>query len=1703
MQQSRASLFISRILSLLLVIVLISSMFPWMPKVLAEKEGMLQEAAFGYNLTEWLMDEQAGYIYALSRESNKLLFIRISDLQIETELNIGSAPSDLDVYGNQLYVALSDANRIQAVDIQSKSLGSIFETSVFPERLTVDQDRIYYVENHCWCNIYAYDLKTGQTGKLAGVNKAFSDPDLIVDPAGGTLYVGETGSTGSNMYAIDTQSGAIISKTTYKEGYGFSFPERKLLLNGGKIFYAGRQFDLHDLSLIFSDFPGGTIRAVNDNFIASIDNEHSLVSNRLDYQAFADIPDQPSLVALDRSNQLYTFHPATKTVRKSAMVPNPHYPVKAISTPDGLTFNQGIIDWVLSENEQYIYTIFEGQNRILTLDAQNLSVVDNLFVGSKTNDLDYAGGRLYAANSGSTQIAVMDTGQGTAPPSNVSYIYVDTNPYFVEAAEQGVLYYAGTDQWQNLRVYNPASGGKGEKLQINGVSFDRLYSPRLLQEPADGALYAGDSSSLYKIDLATLTVQSKAENGSYAKPIVQDGENLYFGARRMNANVLDSVYGTYGGEVIYAKGAYVFTSDAIYDRDTYQKLVDFQYSVGKVMVKRDGSVLVYDASSLKLRKYGSMAELMQALAVEVEQPKPPTELAWNLAFTDTDREVGKIGGSVTWNGLGTDKHITSYELYLLDAGRQKLGAPLGETPVLSAGNSSYQFMIGQDTPLPVGALYLGLYAKNQIGSSSLGAFIPLVDVTMDTSYYPMMPQSPHLMDRNPAKEQKELEVRWYDAIEKERVQNYVLYFGDIDGNKVGEAVASVPRNLSSTDDPSRPFVYSYVFEQSIPAEAYYVLVYSQDMYGNEERGTEKAAIYDNLTSESVSSGTGGPGAPSVVPYHLQFDDMDAETGKLAGKMYWYVTGEETEVTGYMAYFLDSNNKRLRPIMERRGTIVHDMFDQAVYQVYLPSIEIPAGAKKIGIFAKNEQGEHSEGSITSIWDMPIPYPVNVSYIDKNPKRSEIEGVVSWQASLDETPIVGYAVQFVDFGNDHFQIIGGTPSIITKGASTYSVNLKEYNLPTEPTHVLITPVNEWGEKAPSGAFVQITDNVSGEIPEALPQENLDDHYMYFSGDSDGDRGELSGDVSYFLVNEIGLVRYQLFIADGEGKSIQILSELTATGDTGPIRFHIPRNTKIASGGERLGIAVYKETGGGTVTSVSLTDQLYTPSLNNNQIVIKNNKDAEDTLTVTGLKAGDAVRVYRSQDVYYPLAEGMVADGASSITISMGQLGTQSGQLYVAVKSGTGLESLRTLAAYETEQKAGSGIGGGFGGGGGGAAAPPDETDGGTKEITDKEASKLLTNHKSQGSPLIVQADAEISGVKFTREGFSALSKGIGGSSIIVQSGSTSFEVSPELQRQVADALTLAGEGSRVSILLERTSEEQARTITASLERSGAKVLAAPVDFKVEIQQADGTSKPLGSFTSYTGRTFELGSAASGITAGHLAGVLVDPDTGIFHPVPSTFMMNEDGRWIGSLFRKGNSTYTVVEHSKTFTDVDAGNYAKEAIEALASRFVLSGYEDGTFHTERPVTRAEAAVMLTRSLGIVPTAEEASPFTDVTAEDWFAPAAVAAAASGLIAGYEDGTFRADAPVTRQELAVMLKRAMTYAGASAGVSAEEQERLLAPFVDRAAIAEWASEAVGEQVRLGILQGYEDATFQPNANADRGQLAVMLYRTLKQLKFIN
>ncbi|MEF3302598.1 S-layer homology domain-containing protein [Paenibacillus sp. GYB003] len=295
--------------------------------------------------------------------------------------------------------------------------------------------------------------------------------------------------------------------------------------------------------------------------------------------------------------------------------------------------------------------------------------------------------------------------------------------------------------------------------------------------------------------------------------------------------------------------------------------------------------------------------------------------------------------------------------------------------------------------------------------------------------------------------------------------------------------------------------------------------------------------------------------------------------------------------------------------------------------------------------------------------------------------------------------------------------------------------------------------------------------------------------------------------------------------------------------------------------------------------------------------------------------------------------------------------------------------------------------------------------------------------------------------------------------------------------------------VTVSISRLTEAAGGELNAALKRQGYAMVAKPIDFALYADGKEMTN--LGGI--YTERTIVLDASAA---PGRSTVVWID-SAGRPHFVPSVFE-TENGENVATFYAPHNSLYTAVRSDRTFADVK-GHWAREDVELLASKLVIQGVSADTFAPDRTVTRAEFAAMLVRALGLVEQAGE-SLYADVRPEAaWYAGAVGAASEAGLIEGYEDGTFRPDAPVSREQLAAMLARAIRYAGElpQADVSA------LGRFSDHADVADWAKQPAAQLLAAGLIEGITDTTFAPQEPATRAQSAVLLKRMLHVLKFID
>ena len=173
--------------------------------------------------------------------------------------------------------------------------------------------------------------------------------------------------------------------------------------------------------------------------------------------------------------------------------------------------------------------------------------------------------------------------------------------------------------------------------------------------------------------------------------------------------------------------------------------------------------------------------------------------------------------------------------------------------------------------------------------------------------------------------------------------------------------------------------------------------------------------------------------------------------------------------------------------------------------------------------------------------------------------------------------------------------------------------------------------------------------------------------------------------------------------------------------------------------------------------------------------------------------------------------------------------------------------------------------------------------------------------------------------------------------------------------------------------------------------------------------------------------------------------------------------------------------------FRDVAPGAWYEEAVRYVYEAGLMQGTTGTTFSPGRTSNRGQITAILHRLEGS-PRAGM-PPFTDVAADSYCADAVAWAEKNNIVRGFEDGTFRPEGRITRQQLAAILFRYLEHRGADTAGRAD-----LSRFSDTAAVADYAREAMAWAVSAGLLQGRSDGTLDPAGSATRAQTAVILQR---------
>lgn len=178
------------------------------------------------------------------------------------------------------------------------------------------------------------------------------------------------------------------------------------------------------------------------------------------------------------------------------------------------------------------------------------------------------------------------------------------------------------------------------------------------------------------------------------------------------------------------------------------------------------------------------------------------------------------------------------------------------------------------------------------------------------------------------------------------------------------------------------------------------------------------------------------------------------------------------------------------------------------------------------------------------------------------------------------------------------------------------------------------------------------------------------------------------------------------------------------------------------------------------------------------------------------------------------------------------------------------------------------------------------------------------------------------------------------------------------------------------------------------------------------------------------------------------------------------------------------TVPAAAVGFQDVPAGHWAETEIRRCAELGFFKGKTETQFGLGQSMTRSAFVVVLCRFFGWETPAPAVSSYDDVPTDAWYAGALEAAYTHGAVTSQQDNFRPADA-ITREELTVMLVRALGY-GSLTGLAQDSE----LPFEDVDTNAGYITMAY----HLGLMNGTSATTFSPDRNATREQVAVILMR---------
>lgn len=306
---------------------------------------------------------------------------------------------------------------------------------------------------------------------------------------------------------------------------------------------------------------------------------------------------------------------------------------------------------------------------------------------------------------------------------------------------------------------------------------------------------------------------------------------------------------------------------------------------------------------------------------------------------------------------------------------------------------------------------------------------------------------------------------------------------------------------------------------------------------------------------------------------------------------------------------------------------------------------------------------------------------------------------------------------------------------------------------------------------------------------------------------------------------------------------------------------------------------------------------------------------------------------------------------------------------------------------------------------------------------------------------------------------------------------------------------GSDAQLNVQLETVpAASLGRTITM-LSDADAQMLTGPVDIRTSVSPS-GSAQSSGQNVDLLG-TYRLklnvNAPASRTSVVYFDGTSTSPSF-----VPTKTNAQSAGMLLTGDFT-GGRTLIPVNSTRTVSGA-AGHWSQDTVNELGAKYVLSPTLFNAFAPKANMTRGEFAELISRGFGLSSDAAAAAAFSDIGYSKVPIGSIGAAVKAGIINGNTDGTFRPNDSITREQMAIMMVRALNYTGTELTLDGSASQ-VLSSFKDKAKI-KFVDEAA-KAVQAGVIQGASGGKFNPQGSATKAEAATMLQRVLQKSGYLN